>query len=78
MTNLNIPVGVSDFSQIRENEYYYVDKTGLILQGLLANIRHQGQMSCSLDSYSQSSLMFSTVASDTSRKDFSSLGYVSL
>lgn len=30
MTNLNIPVGVSDFSQIRENEYYYVDKTGLI------------------------------------------------
>ena len=30
MTNLNIPVGVSDFSQIRENGYYYVDKTGLI------------------------------------------------
>ena len=28
MTNLNIPVGVSDFSQIRENEYYYVDKIG--------------------------------------------------
>ena len=30
MTNLNIPVGVSDFSQIRKNGYYYVDKTGLI------------------------------------------------
>ena len=30
MTNLNIPVGVSDFSQIRENEYYYVDKTMFI------------------------------------------------
>lgn len=26
MTNLNIPVGVSDFSQIRENGYYYVKK----------------------------------------------------
>lgn len=30
MTNLNIPVGVSDFSQIRKNGYYYVDKTRLI------------------------------------------------
>ena len=30
MTNLNIPVGVSGCSQIRENEYYYVDKTGLM------------------------------------------------
>ena len=30
MTNLNIPVGVSDFSQIRKNGYYYVDKTALI------------------------------------------------
>ena len=34
MTNLNIPVGVSDFSQIRENEYYYVDKTMLIKEFL--------------------------------------------
>ena len=30
MTNLNIPVGVSDFSQIRKNGYYYVVKTRLI------------------------------------------------
>ena len=30
MTNLNIPVGISDFAQIRQNEYYYVDKSGLI------------------------------------------------
>ena len=30
MRNLNIPVGVSDFEQIRRNGYYYVDKTGLI------------------------------------------------
>lgn len=30
MKNLNIPVGVSDFSEIRKNNYYYVDKTGLI------------------------------------------------
>ena len=34
--NLNIPVGISDFERIRELDYYYVDKTGLIkalLQG---------------------------------------------
>ncbi|RGH24176.1 hypothetical protein DWV72_04995 [Firmicutes bacterium AF12-30] len=29
MINLNIPVGISDFAQIRQNEYYYVDKSGL-------------------------------------------------
>ncbi len=30
MKQLSIPVGVSDFKEIRQNEYYYVDKTGLI------------------------------------------------
>lgn len=30
MNKLNIPVGVSDFRQIRENNYYYIDKTGMI------------------------------------------------
>ena len=30
MINLNIPVGISDFAQIRHNEYYYVDKSGLV------------------------------------------------
>ena len=30
MLNLNIPVGISDFSEIRKNNYYYVDKTALI------------------------------------------------
>ena len=30
MKNLNIPVGASDFLEIRKNNYYYVDKTGLI------------------------------------------------
>ena len=29
---LNIPVGVSDFKQIRENNYYYVDKSGMIAE----------------------------------------------
>lgn len=29
-TELNIPVGVSDFAEIRGGNYYYVDKTGLI------------------------------------------------
>ena len=29
---MNIPVGVSDFTEIRQNGYYYVDKTGLICE----------------------------------------------
>ncbi len=30
MNRLNIPVGISDFTKIRKNGYYYIDKTGLI------------------------------------------------
>ena len=30
MKSLNIPVGVSDFTEIRQNGYYYIDKSGLI------------------------------------------------
>lgn len=30
MKDLNIPVGVSDFEEIRKNGYYYIDKSGLI------------------------------------------------
>ena len=30
MKKLNIPVGISDFSKIRDRKYYYVDKTKLI------------------------------------------------
>ena len=30
MTDLKIPVGISDFAKIRNYDYYYVDKTGLI------------------------------------------------
>lgn len=30
MNLLNIPVGVSDFAEIRNNNYYYIDKSGLI------------------------------------------------
>ena len=30
MKEMNIPVGVSDFEEIRKNEYYYIDKSGLI------------------------------------------------
>ena len=36
MIRWNIPVGISDFAKIRENGYYYVDKSGLILQLLEA------------------------------------------
>ena len=32
MKGLNRPVGVSDFAEIRQNGYYYVDKTGLICE----------------------------------------------
>ena len=30
MKKMNIPVGVSDFEEIRKNGYYYIDKSGLI------------------------------------------------
>lgn len=30
MQKLKIPVGISDFAEIRENGYYYIDKSGLI------------------------------------------------
>lgn len=30
MSNMNIPVGISEFRRIREEDYYYIDKSGLI------------------------------------------------
>ena len=30
MKNINVPVGISNFKKIRQDGYYYVDKTGLI------------------------------------------------
>lgn len=30
MTAIRIPVGISDFQKIREGNYYYIDKSGLI------------------------------------------------
>ena len=30
MKKMNIPVGVSDFEEIRKNGYYYIDKSGLV------------------------------------------------
>lgn len=32
MESLNIPVRISDFGKIRSEEFYYVDKTGLIAE----------------------------------------------
>ena len=32
MKNLNIPVGISDFEQIRRNGYYYIDKSKMIAE----------------------------------------------
>ena len=36
MKEMNVPVGVSDFEEIRKNGYYYIDKSGLIGE-LLSN-----------------------------------------
>lgn len=30
MSELKIPAGISDFSEIRTDGYYYIDKSGLI------------------------------------------------
>ena len=30
MKDLNISVGVSDFTEIRKNGYYYIDKSGFV------------------------------------------------
>jgi hypothetical protein len=38
MNKRNIPVGVSDFSEIRQNDYYYVDKSDLIRELLKTSI----------------------------------------
>lgn len=38
MNQRNIPVGVSDFSEIRQNDYYYVDKSELIRELLKTSI----------------------------------------
>ena len=32
---LNFLVGISDFKKIRENDYYYIDKSGLIKELLI-------------------------------------------
>mgnify|MGYP001173930363 CR=1 FL=1 len=29
---MNIPVGISDFEQIRSKGYYYIDKSGMIAE----------------------------------------------
>ena len=38
MKNLSIPVGISDFEEIRRKGYYYVDKSMLIAKLLIAHI----------------------------------------
>ena len=38
MSNKNIPVGISDFAEIRKNRYYYIDKTGLIEELLRTSV----------------------------------------
>lgn len=30
MSKINLPVGISNFKKIREDGYYYIDKTNLI------------------------------------------------
>lgn len=38
MKNLSIPVGISDFEEIRRKGYYYVDKSMLIAKLLIAHL----------------------------------------
>lgn len=45
---------------------------------LILYIRHERQMSCSLNSSGERPLMSCTVSGDPSRKDLASLGYISL
>lgn len=35
MRHLKLPIGMSDFEEIRQNGYYYIDKSGLILDLLV-------------------------------------------
>ena len=37
MTKISLPVGIASFSKIREDNYYYIDKTGLIRKLLKTN-----------------------------------------
>ena len=60
-----------------ESRYHFTHQS-LLNKELIAGIWHKSDMTCALDSYSQSSLVLCTVACDTAGKDFSSLGYVSL
>ena len=34
MNSIQIPVGISNFERIRENNYYYIDKSGLLIDML--------------------------------------------
>lgn len=38
MKNISIPVGISDFEEIRQKGYYYVDKSMLIAKLLIAHL----------------------------------------
>ena len=34
MNSIQIPIGIFDFERIRENNYYYIDKSGLLIDML--------------------------------------------
>ena len=38
MRKLKYPIGISDFAEMRNNGYYYIDKTNLIVD-LLSKVR---------------------------------------
>lgn len=39
MNHISLPIGISNFTKIREDDYYYVDKTGLIEALLETNVK---------------------------------------
>ena len=40
---ITLPIGMSNFTEIRKNHYYYIDKTGLI-ENLLQNNLSKGTL----------------------------------
>lgn len=32
MKNITLPIGIEDFTELRTEGYYYIDKTGIILE----------------------------------------------
>ena len=43
---ITLPIGMSNFTEIRKNHYYYIDKTGLIENLLQNDLARHWQCAC--------------------------------